>query len=841
MLLLAAVPSTVGASGHCDATVTPGDSIQDAVYDATPGETICVEGGEYEENVEINESITLEANGSVRLYSSTSTLGDGLVITADNVTVDGFTVEDYWRAVYAEDTADTVLTNVTVNDTADGIVLINTTSTTISGTVVSNTSNGISAHTKGASSGGDLQIRETTVRKTDGGIRVIADDQSTHRNVTLDTIVVSDTTDGVSIESNQSASLSNVSLTTIAVNDNSVGMAVRATNGGSLSDIRGDELLVNNNTQTGVAVGSSGTGSTVSDVRFNQSIYNETSGPGLGIEVRNGGTTSNLTVNESLVESNRDGVSFDLSDGSLRDVSVRRNLIANNTNGLNVTTHGGTSYENVSIRENLVNESAVGILADPAADLSREDGFWLTRNLIRGNTAGVVNQNASTVLDARLNYWGATDGPSSAGAEPLQDPNAKAFADGSGDSVSEGSTSGVSNVRFAPAVGGKSTCGDTPIRVGDELVDLVPDETVETDVGNEAISGPLTDFVGLCAWDRAVLPLRAGTDSAPTRVRLPDIAIRQDGVDISLNRQHLAVYDESEPIPFRFQSTDGTANMDMFANEDAQLVVARVTGEGSGNLSFDVNATDESATFDSSGLEVVDIKDVQLNSTGELPGEVQFTPQDDGTYVAILASRTTGDGFEQSGSGNLSFDVHEDDLTIIGVEGVAVQSAASTATPQTSVVPVGDSVTFEVNADLGKSSDVNHTLLLYHEDTFVNSVVTITDHDLTFGDDLSVVSGNVTVEVDPPNAPAQTLEVEASDIFSGDVVIVDNVDAINSSVANTTAGDQSDLTLQTGSNFRLGDYRYVHIAVADNGEFSTSDGLVEVGAPDFAVTNAEIA
>ena len=44
----------------------------------------------------------------------------------------------------------------------------------------------------------------------------------------------------------------------------------------------------------------------------------------------------------------------------------------------------------------------------------------------------------------------ASPEPSSPGAEPLEDPETGALADGSGDAVSRGDEGGVSNVRFDP-------------------------------------------------------------------------------------------------------------------------------------------------------------------------------------------------------------------------------------------------------------------------------------------------------------------------------------------------------------------------------------------------------
>lgn len=88
---------SVGASQHCDATVSDGDSIGDAVDAASPGDTICVAAGTYDEDVTVDvDGVTLEGPNA-------GTAGDGdrgdeatvtgrVVLSADETTLDGFEV-----------------------------------------------------------------------------------------------------------------------------------------------------------------------------------------------------------------------------------------------------------------------------------------------------------------------------------------------------------------------------------------------------------------------------------------------------------------------------------------------------------------------------------------------------------------------------------------------------------------------------------------------------------------------------------------------------------------------------------------------------------------------------
>jgi parallel beta-helix repeat protein len=81
---------------------------------------------------------------------------------------------------------------------------------------------------------------------------------------------------------------------------------------------------------------------------------------------------------------------------------------------------------------------------------SGESDVTLRGNTFAGNDAFGVDNRGPSRVDARFNYWGAADGPSSPADPdaPFADPVTGTPADGSGDAVSEGSTPGVSNVWF---------------------------------------------------------------------------------------------------------------------------------------------------------------------------------------------------------------------------------------------------------------------------------------------------------------------------------------------------------------------------------------------------------
>lgn len=135
------------------------------------------------------------------------------------------------------------------------------------------------------------------------------------------------------------------------------------------------------------------------------------------------------------------GINIDRS----RDTTVRGNVIEDRRIGVKVLESLRTDVHFNDVRNN-----AVGVhIFEGGASTTR-----LTANNFVGNTEYGVKNEVAVVVDARFNYWGAANGPSSPSdveGSPLEDPVTGALADGDGDAVSESPvTAGVSNVRFHP-------------------------------------------------------------------------------------------------------------------------------------------------------------------------------------------------------------------------------------------------------------------------------------------------------------------------------------------------------------------------------------------------------
>jgi len=75
--------------------VYPGESIQDAIDNASDGDTIIVHDGTYSEKLVIDKELTLKAGSTPILDGGNTTYGPAVHITADNVTFEGFIIRNY--------------------------------------------------------------------------------------------------------------------------------------------------------------------------------------------------------------------------------------------------------------------------------------------------------------------------------------------------------------------------------------------------------------------------------------------------------------------------------------------------------------------------------------------------------------------------------------------------------------------------------------------------------------------------------------------------------------------------------------------------------------------------
>ena len=134
--------SVDGSGGDADFT-----GIQDAINNATDGDTILVHFGVYYENVVVNKSVTLIGNGQPVVDAGGE--GNAITLTADGTTLEGFTATkagSSWQDTDAGITLisnnNTITGNNASNNNRDGIDLDYSNNNTITGNNVSNNNEG---------------------------------------------------------------------------------------------------------------------------------------------------------------------------------------------------------------------------------------------------------------------------------------------------------------------------------------------------------------------------------------------------------------------------------------------------------------------------------------------------------------------------------------------------------------------------------------------------------------------------------------------------------------------------------------------------------------------------
>ncbi|MFB6228520.1 MAG: choice-of-anchor D domain-containing protein, partial [Halobacteriales archaeon] len=787
----------------------------------------------------------------------------------------------------------------------------------------------------------DLAFELTGFNKSGGtGLTLLANDGEIS-NVSLDTVLAANNSAGLNatatgsgvIEdlsfetagfnksdgtglafSAEDGTIRNVSLDTVTAGNNSVGIDATATGTGTISGISTDTVLFGESDTDAGVFEAVGTDAVIENLTFELTGFNKSGGTGLTLLADDGtvrnvsldtviasdntvganvtaagtGLIRNVSANTVLFSGNEDGLRLGaVDDARIEDVRIERSGLNETKNALVFDGDGGT-YSGVKVFESLIRDNTgAGVLI---TENTSTDGLRVQRSLIADNARGIVNQNETGVFDARNNWWGDSSGPSSAssGDTPYADPVNGKLAIGEGDSVSEGATPGVSNVRFDPAIGGKNrneVDGQVidPIAVAeDQNIDQIPQFSVE--FAGQTIEGPVSDFVGLNIWERSVLPLRGDDADAANKIRNPEVVFRTEGGDISINRDFAKVYQSGESLNVTFEQTTG-ANTSRFAGTEVQFHVFRAgnTSSLSEALTTSINQTTGNVSVGSGAVEIVELRDLgEIDENGTV--NVEFTPDQPGEYLFALTTVESGDGFEldDTGTGQLSANVLNDSTVFVGFEAITVQRTSSTVTPNKDRVLPGERIEYNAQANF-EGDNINHAVLLFDKAAYAERLVVL--------DNATVdVSGNETrINGTTPDglplsgvipgqfnqtAPADTARINVTGFVDGEPFLVsvnvteDGCDPLNSTIPGSISDAEDDpcvndittsgaiegvpftvgvvqsgssretvsLEVPTGISFENGNktFQWVHAAVSgDNTQNRSTDvGTITVQQPE---------
>lgn len=706
----------------------------------------------------------------------------------------------------------------------------------------------VAARDGGAVSG--VSVDEALVNASSThGILLEASDSASLSTVNVSNVAVNFTATGAGIEVNASgsASIAEVTLFRAITKGNPVGQRYVAIDGATISTVNITNTLNTENARSGLAIeaGEAGTTDTASVTGVNVTVnaFNDTtSGPGLNVSTWGSAEVSDVLVFQNALAGNRHGLHVGaMGSSTIADVNVTQALIADNARNGFVVDGGTGAHDNVRIRLSLIENSGVaGVNVSAGADVT---GVSVHRTFISGNAVGVDN-NADATFDARFNWWGDSSGAGSVSDAdaPFEDPVTGKLANGDGDTVSESpSTAGVSNVRFDPAIGGKTRASEDDQVFN--LVGLLTDETFSLTVSGQTISGPISDFVGVNAWERLALPFRADDDAAATKIQNTRIDLRTEEGDIRVagegsNRKFIKVFDQDRQLNLDYLKVSPGADTTRFAGDEVRLIVARLNQ--SANVSSNLGAmfqtdidTDSGQATLATNLTVVEAFDLgTLDGNGEIR-DVPYTPSEPGTYLFLLTTVNSGDGLDVTASGNLTFNVLNDSVTLIGAEVATVHTSASNASPRSDTARPGDTVIFDADSNLA-SSNVTHAVLIYDKQAFEEELVVLnaTNATVTLNNTTVVATVTGSVSGDP-----FLIRVNAStDGTLNNVTVTGGTSNVTAAIGITRFGSSSDTVLvDVPTNVVFGDkknktFNWVHLAVAENDvtKRSTTDAKGDV-------------
>lgn len=362
----------------------------------------------------------------------------------------------------------------------------------------------------------------------------------------------------------------------------------------------------------------------------------------------------------------------------------------------------------------------------------------------------------------------------------------------------------------------------------------------------------VTDNVSV--WERAPLPLRTDP-GGPTQVQGMSLFFnvpQQNTGDVPLNKPTLSVYNKSEPVTMEFESSLG-AGTESFAGDDAQLVAVQMENESSMQRfsdGFSITEVRDLVRNDSEAVSVEVLDDEAgvgaIDQDGRL--NVSYTPEESGSYVFMLATVESGDGFTTDGESLRA----TSDVTVVGMDGALVHDTSSTVEPVSKRVAAGEKAKFHVDSNL-EADNVTHGIVVYRQSELVSQRATATlegdlDSDLTT-DQLTVettldrISGTTTTSDDAsllgvdlsddrfslPLTLGGLFDVVATETRSGQAQGQSGENVLHASTTVVESGPSGVVAVQTGEDWPNGDYRFVHVATAENGsQISTNDGRITV-------------
>ena len=299
------------------------NNIQDAINDANPGDQIRVYSGTYEENIHIDQSISITGNGS----SATTILGkftdNVVVISSDSVAISGFSIigknaSESYSGIYVESDYNNISMNKCSNNSY-GVYFYKSNHNVISNNIV----------------------------EENGQIGIYLRDSS--NNTFSSNVCDSNNGPGLFIRDSENNNFSGM----IASNNRNYGIFTRSSCNNTYS-----QITVQNSNE-GISLRDSVNSSIVNCILFNNEI---------GIKLY---STSGCIMRNNTLSNNNQGFSLDASE----DNDILLNSLFENSIGIELDRE---SYSNDISYNNIFNNSDYGIYVDrePNENVNASNNWW---------------------------------------------------------------------------------------------------------------------------------------------------------------------------------------------------------------------------------------------------------------------------------------------------------------------------------------------------------------------------------------------------------------------------------------------------------------------------------
>jgi len=412
--------------------------------------------------------------------------------------------------------------------------------------------------------------------------------------------------------------------------------------------------------------------------------------------------------------------------------------------------------------------------------------------------------------------------------------------------------------------------------------------TAESGTGDETFTAGNDETItvgDVSVWGESILPLRTVTENADTKIDNAAWYVDHEeiGVDTLLNKSTIGVYSPSTEITIQYTGGDKTSPGEL-AHDEVHFIAARVEPNTDVNTPsvtsykdaielLEANADSKSDLSEEEVEEQINenvtfVKSTQksLDNTGHQ--KFSFEPSQSGEYVFFVAHGNKDNSGLSVADGDISL---TGEPTIIGVEHAMVHDESSSVelTNTRDGIPArGDTLSFNIDDEL-EGENVEHAVLVYDEETGYqdqrfelsisgtpSSISELTSQ-TTFKHSIDDIRGVARIEEgttllgEEIGGSEEGISPTVTDIMAfvaentnREIPDNESIDAPGNGRldASITAveGNEPTIDVETYTNWTSSEYRWVHVAVNENGEVRTSTDTFELGKSWFDVSNANL-